>query len=619
MKRWTSLLSLLSILIVPAAALAPAQTLALTHALTRSAAEANVPFSQQQTDNSGDWSRVQKSGTLIVGTAANYEPFEFYNSNFALDGFDIALMQELGKRMGVEVQFKDFAFDGLLNTLELGQVDAVISALSVTPERQAQVDFSNLYYVGDDAALVTKTFTGTITGAADLAGLKVGVERGTTYQAWVQQYVVDAGLSNQEALMTYSDTNQMVRDLRNGTVDVALLGDLPARQIERRVPDLQISGRQFSQQQFAIAARDGSSLIDQFNKALLAMQSDGSFGALVAQYLQVAPDAVAPTGPDAVVDNKNIPTPAAPPAPPPCVDGMAFIADLNYDDQNMTAPPILQPGQAFVKSWRVQNTGTCTWTPDYAVAYVNGNRPEARMGGLTVPIGYNVAPGGLLDLSVSLVAPQTYGTFQAFWQLRNAAGDYFGQVMWVGIQVPDPNPPPPPPPPPGPPAPPAPPAPGNTPNLRADSNYVTATECTAIRWDVDGVQAVYFIDGGNVIGVGGHDARTVCPSVTTTYFLRVVQTNNASSDYPITINVSGGSGGIGYYIDFWADQREINRGDCTTLHWEVQGVQSVYLNDSGVVGVGSQQVCPKESKTYKLKVVLMDGSVDTRDIRIRVR
>ena len=61
-----------------------------------------------------DLARVKAAGKIMVGTSADYEPFEFYSSNFSLDGFDIVLMRELGKRMGVEVEFNDFAFDGLL-------------------------------------------------------------------------------------------------------------------------------------------------------------------------------------------------------------------------------------------------------------------------------------------------------------------------------------------------------------------------------------------------------------------------------------------------------------------------------------------------------------------------
>ena len=297
MKRWSSLLSLLCLLAL-LAVMAPAAVDAAP-----GAAALPQPLQQQPLDNSQDWARVRDAGKIVVGTSADYEPFEFYNSNFALDGFDIALMQELGKRMGVEVEFKDFAFDGLLNALELGQVDAAISAISVTPERQQQVDFGNLYYVGDDVALVTQSFTGTVTGtitsAADLAGLRVGVERGTTYEAWVQQNVVDTGLSNQENLVAYGDTSQMIRDLRNGTVDVVLMGSLPARQFQRRFPELKIAGQSLSSQEFAVAARKGSSLIPQLNKALLAVQSDGTFAGLVEQYLQVEPKDVTPKGPDA--------------------------------------------------------------------------------------------------------------------------------------------------------------------------------------------------------------------------------------------------------------------------------------------------------------------------------
>ena len=263
MKRWSSLLSLLCLLAL-LAVMAPAAAEAAPGAAAPGAATVAQPLQQQALDNSQDWARVRDAGKIVVGTSADYEPFEFYNSNFALDGFDIALMKELGKRMGVEVEFKDFAFDGLLNALELGQVDAAISAISVTPERQQQVDFSNLYYVGDDVALVTDTFTGTVMGTitspADLAGLRVGVERGTTYEAWMQQNVVDAGLSNQENLVAYGDTSQMIRDLRNGTVDVVLMGSLPARQFQRRFPELKIGGQSLSSQELAVAARKGSSL-----------------------------------------------------------------------------------------------------------------------------------------------------------------------------------------------------------------------------------------------------------------------------------------------------------------------------------------------------------------------
>ena len=89
---------------------------------------------------------------------------------------------------------------------------------------------------------------------------------------------------------------------------------------------------------------------------------------------------------------------------------MAFIADLNYDDQNMTAPPVLAPGQAFTKSWRVRNSGTCTWTTAYRLVFVEGNLPGAQMGGQAAFVAGRVASGATYDFNVPMVAPVISGT-----------------------------------------------------------------------------------------------------------------------------------------------------------------------------------------------------------------
>jgi ABC-type amino acid transport substrate-binding protein len=567
-----------------------------------------------------DWSKVKAAGKLVVGTAADYPPFEFYNSNFELDGFDIALMKELGRRLGVEVVFNDFAFGGLLNALRLGQVDAAIGAISVTPDRQEVVDFTNLYYIGEDAALVRADNLFPVNAATDLAGKKVGVEAGTTYQQWVQRNAVDKGVISQENLVPYDNLNGLLRDLRNGNIDVALLGLLPAEQATMIFKDLQVAGSKFNRQQFAVAARKGSSLVEELNQALVDTQVDGTFSKLVTQYLLVSPGEVTPAQDDAQVENLPPPTatpevapteaakqPEQPVVPPLCIDGMKFVEDLNFDDHNMTAPPVMGLGQDFAKGWRIQNSGTCTWEPGFEMVYVNGNRAEATMSGSPAAVGRAVAPGETVDVYVNLRAPQSYGTFQGFWQMRNLNGQYFGEVVWVGIQVPDPNPPPPPPPPPA----------DVNPNLRADNSWVNPGQCTVLRWDVDGVSAVYLIENGNQRGVGGHDALTVCPWNTTTYVLRVVRADGVPVDFPITVNVGGG-GNAPYSITFWTDRDRINRGECTTLRWDVQGVREVYLNDEGVPGVSARDVCPSESKTYYLRVVRHDGGQETREQRIHV-
>ena len=573
-----------------------------------------APASQAAPDPANDWQRVQQAGKLVIGTSADYPPFEFYNSNYALDGFDVALAKALGEQLGVEVEFNDYAFDGLLDQVRLGNVDAAIGAISVTAERREVVDFTNLYYIGSSAVVARPSFTQTVTSAADMTGLIVGVQLGTTYQAWAQQNLVDTGYIPQDNLVPYRSVRDMFTDLRTGKLDVSLMGKLTA--------DLAVSGRGLklvgeglSPQQLAIAVPKGSSLVEQLNEALLALEADGRFAELSKLYLSETPLPNVTTG-GAVVS--ELPTavatpqqPAATPQPtatPACIDSAKWISDLNLDDKNMTSPPILIPGQDFSKGWRLQNDGTCPWSADFALTYANGNRIESAMGGSSVKIGKAVQPGEQIDINVNLRAPQTYGVFQGFWRMHDTLGQAFGEVLWVGIQVPDPNPPV------ATPAP-QPPASQLNPNLRADSAYIASNQCTTLRWDIDNIRAVYLIDGGNQQGVGGHDARNVCPSGTTTYTLRVVNNENTTFDFPITINVSGNAD---YSLNFWTDRDRIDRGQCTTLRWDVRNVRAVFLDNEGVAGVSQREVCPGDTHTYRLNITKNDGGQDSREVTIRV-
>jgi polar amino acid transport system substrate-binding protein len=583
--------------------------LALAIILSPAIGQAATP---QQDEPGDDWARVQAAGRLIVGTSADYQPFVYYNSNFELDGFDVRLIEAMAEEMGVKIEFRDFAFAGLLDAVQLGQVDIAIGAISVTPDRQQLVDFSNIYYIGDDAVLIRASAGLTVTSPTDLQGLRIGVERGTTYQSWAQQYLVDAGLVDQASLTASENTNELIRLLRNGQLDAALMGELAAEQFANRFSDLRVGGSNYNVQQFGIAARNGSTLISPLNTALVTLQANGAFSDLVQLYLSDNPEAVTPTDEEAEVVNLPVtptplatPVPATTPAAPACINGLAFVADLNLDDNNMTSPPVLAQGQDFVKLWRVQNSGTCTWEADYQLLFVNGNRAQAAMSSRPLDVGRRVEPGETIDLAMQLRAPQVYGTFQGFYQMRDNLGQLFGEVMWVGIQVLDPNPPPPPPP--------------STidPNLRVDSQWVNPGQCTTVRWNVEGVREVRFVIGGNALGKTGNDVHTVCPTATETYELRIVDLAGTSHSFYITVNVGGSSGSPS--INFWADRTEINRGECTAIRWDVQGVREVYFNGEGVPGVSARDVCPGQDEYYQLRVVHTDGRQETQDLRIRVR
>ncbi len=116
-----------------------------------------------------------------------------------------------------------------------------------------------------------------------------------------------------------------------------------------------------------------------------------------------------------------------------CTDKATFVTDVTVpDNTNMT------PGQAFTKTWRLKNVGTCTWTTDYDLVFDSGN---AMGGSPTVGLGASVPPNGTIDISIGLTAPSTNGTFKGNYQLRNGKGIIFGiganadVAFWVQIVV----------------------------------------------------------------------------------------------------------------------------------------------------------------------------------------
>lgn len=144
----------------------------------------------------------------------------------------------------------------------------------------------------------------------------------------------------------------------------------------------------------------------------------------------------------------------------------------------------------------------------------------------------------------------------------------------------------------------------------ADRYSLKPGECTKLHWAVDNVIEVYL----NGSPVTGKETREICPTQTTTYTLRVVSSSGAQ-DYPVTIVVGTGAEPA---IEFTAETYQIAKGQCTTLHWRVTGVRAVYLNNQGVPGESSQQVCPEASITYELRVEDTNGAITIKRLNIAV-
>lgn len=109
--------------------------------------------------------------------------------------------------------------------------------------------------------------------------------------------------------------------------------------------------------------------------------------------------------------------PTATSVPIPC-NALEFVTDITVDDGES-----MYPGEEFEKIWRIRNVGTCTWTTDYDLVFVDGDRME---GDKSVPLSNKVSPGNSIDVGVNLIAPDDKGTYTGYWMLRSSGGSYFG-------------------------------------------------------------------------------------------------------------------------------------------------------------------------------------------------
>jgi len=130
-------------------------------------------------------------------------------------------------------------------------------------------------------------------------------------------------------------------------------------------------------------------------------------------------------------------TPAATAIPPALCDAAYFIKDVTIPDGT-----VLGRGAYFTKVWRIQNIGTCTWTPYFSVVFISGDRLDASS---INPISNYVYPGNYIDLAVNMTAPTRDGHYEGFWELRDTSGALFGigpqadNPFWVDINVSGPS------------------------------------------------------------------------------------------------------------------------------------------------------------------------------------
>ncbi len=222
--------------------------------------------------------RIQATKLLRVGTDATYPPFETIDPKSGqLVGFDIDLLRALGRSLGAETEFIVVPFDGIIAGLKGGKYDAIASALTITPERAAEVLFTAPYAAAGQSIAV-RANDGSITDFEGLVRRKIGVQLGTTGE-------LEAEKAIGAQVVSFDAIGNAFRDLENRNVD-AVIADTPtARLFQREHGSIRIVGAPLTNEEYGIALRSSDATLKAaFDRELAAMQQSGELSKLLEKW-----------------------------------------------------------------------------------------------------------------------------------------------------------------------------------------------------------------------------------------------------------------------------------------------------------------------------------------------
>ncbi|HHW03133.1 MAG TPA: basic amino acid ABC transporter substrate-binding protein [Thermoanaerobacterales bacterium] len=247
----------------------------------QSSADSQSSGSNQNTAGDQDIvEKIKSSGKLVMATSADYPPYEFHDISGGKDeitGFDIDIAKAIAKELGVQLEIKDMAFDGVLPALLSKKVDIAIAAFTITEERKKSVNFSDPYLDGGQQIV---TYKGSpIKGKEDLKGKTIGVQLSTTGEE-------EAKKIQGAKLKQFDRVDAVMLELMNKRIDAAIVGSVVADAYVKLNPDKFVkAGDKLNSEQNGIPIRkEDTKLLEVVNKVLKDLKDSGEYDKLVQKW-----------------------------------------------------------------------------------------------------------------------------------------------------------------------------------------------------------------------------------------------------------------------------------------------------------------------------------------------
>ncbi len=222
------------------------------------------------------WAAAQ---TLTVGAYAANPPWEVKTPEGTFEGFEIDLVNEIGKRIGAEVVFEDMGFQALFAATSSKRIDAAISSITITDERLQSQSFTQAYYDAD-LALATNKDSG-IGGLADMEGKVVAVLSSSTGDIWAKANQATYGFAEVKG---YNNQQDMILDTQLGRADGAV-SDITGLEFSfRNMPQMTVVDRIPSGDKYAIMMTKDHPMLGEVSDAISAIKEDGTMTAFYAKW-----------------------------------------------------------------------------------------------------------------------------------------------------------------------------------------------------------------------------------------------------------------------------------------------------------------------------------------------
>ncbi len=217
---------------------------------------------------------------LVIGTDATFPPMEMFDGSNNLVGYDIDLGNKIGEKLNTKVEFKNIPWDQLFTSLESGDVDMVISGVTINDERKQTYDFSEPY-LNNGQVVIVQRINQDINSVNDLQGKKIAVQKGTTNEEQAYNY------TDKQLVLAVDNFIQATELLVDGTAN-AVFSDLAgAKGIINDHPELKIVGEPFTSEYYGIMfAKGNQDLVSKVNDTLDNLRQEGVLVFLKQKWLE---------------------------------------------------------------------------------------------------------------------------------------------------------------------------------------------------------------------------------------------------------------------------------------------------------------------------------------------